>query len=535
MKFEKYEKYLLILLILSAFLTTLSPIWDPDCFWHLAFGKYIFENKTLVKTEPFSFVREGEETTDLSWLPHTLFYRIYKNFGYLGCEIFVSFLAVLTIIVLILLSKNLNKTMLPLVFYFSIFFTAFGGRFKLRPEGVTLVLFAFLIYLLTLYRENKLKYSISFFFLFLLWTQIHPSWIYGLILIPLYLFEKHLFSFGKLFFKDLFLIFILPIFSLFLNPYGYKPILFPFASFLTMKSDSSFSIAEWQKSPFTLSTAPFIIFSFACVVFALYNFLKKKETFLPFIVSLVQLLFLLLWVRYSSFAFIGLTFVATKMIESIIEKVSKLKKILIYLSFVLVVSPMFTIFRYQPTKEILYINYPEAETNFLISEKIYGNIEHTFVAGGFVEFKTYPYSKSFIDGRYFDFEKEIKEFSKAKENLEIFQKFLEKYPFEIAIMPYTKAKINIKNNEAPRNAQAILLPKENWAPIFYGPYGTIFLKRLPKYSKFIEKYEYKILFPYDKEFIFNLVKKGEAKEEDLKKEVEKAFKTEAKFLREKDD
>ncbi len=523
-----FEKILIGLLLLGAFLSTLSPLWDPDSFWHLAFGRYIVENKSLPKTEPFAFLKEGQKITDLSWLPHLLFYLFYKYSGWQGSEILVSLIALITMIVLIRIVRSQNLTLLSLTFYFCLFFNAFGGRFKLRPEGISLLLFALLVYFLMNYRKEAVIFLPAYYFLFILWAQVHPSWIYGLVLIPFFILDKTKFKFAKEFFKDCFMLLFLPFVILFVNPYGYKLVLFPFSSFLTMKSDASFSIAEWQKSPWTLSTAPFISFVFLVVLFTLILFLKKKETFLPFAISLVQFIFLLSWVRYSSFAFIALTPFACFLFEWLLKKLNKFNKIFAAIAVLLSTVPLLSIATYQPTESLLEINYPEKEANFLLTNGISGNILHTFVAGGFIEFKTYPYCKSFMDGRYFDFENRIKEYEEARKDIAKFNLFSEKYPFEIVVMPYTKAKVR-EDSGLWRNAQAYLFPDERWSPVFYGPYGVVFLKRLPKYEKIIEKYEYKILFPDDNEYIKILIAGDLNKKEVLEKEIKRALETEAGF------
>ncbi len=527
---RKIKVIIILLLIVASFISTLAPVWDPDCFWHLAFGRYIFENRSLVEKEPFSFIREGEETVDLSWFPHLLFYSTYKYFGFRGCEILVSLFSILAMIFIILTIQEMELSLTSLSLYFTLFFTAFIGRFKLRPEGVSLICFSALIYLLMKYRKDGLKSKYPFILLFFIWTQIHPSWIYGLILIPIFIFEKQNWLLKKILFKDWFFLFLAPIFSLFFNPYFYKPVIFPFNSFLVMRGDSSFRIAEWGASPFNLSTIPFLLISVITLLFTLYQFFKKKETILPLLISGIQTIFLFLWVRYSSFAFIALAPYATKLFEEIISKIPKFQKAITVITLLLFILPFISIFQYRPTERILKVNYPEEEVKFLLKNKISGNIHHTFVAGGFIEFATYPYSKSFIDGRYFDFEKTIKEYESANKDITKYKNILKKYPFEIAIVPYSEAKVLDPKSAIKRNAEALIFEKEEWAPIFYGPYGTVFVKREEKYYDKIEKFEFKILFPYDEENIKRETFLNAFLKEELKKEIERARKTGARFL-----
>ena len=114
---NKRISYTLMILILLAasFWVTYLPVWDPDSFWHLAFGKCIFTVGSLPHTEPFSFSREGASTVDISWLPHLLFYLVFKYSGFSGLQLLTSLLAAAVTTVLILLAKRENSPILSLV------------------------------------------------------------------------------------------------------------------------------------------------------------------------------------------------------------------------------------------------------------------------------------------------------------------------------------------------------------------------------------------------------------------------------------
>ncbi|HQO20940.1 MAG TPA: hypothetical protein PLA03_11345 [Acidobacteriota bacterium] len=529
---RRFEKLLLILLAVAAFLAALSPVWDPDSFWHLAFGRFIFETGSLPHNEPFAFTREGMPLTDLSWLPHLIFFAAYKAFGFPGTEILVSLAAASTLLVMTAAARTAGTKIFSLAVYFSLFFNAFTARFKLRPEALSLLCFAVLVSLLIKYRKDKDSPRWSFFLLFLAWTQVHPSWIYGAVLIPVFVLERHWNIFRTGFGRDLIWMGALPAAALFLNPYGYKPVLFPFSSFITMKAAGESEISEWRGSPFTFSTAPFLLLAFAVCVYALARLLKKKDTALPFIVSLIQFLFLVSWVRYSSFAFIALAPFACVMFGEALEKLRVSRKLIRSAAVILLLLPVLSVVNYTPTRLIIELNYPEKETAFLLSKGIGGNILHTYVAGGFIEFRTYPENKSYADGRYFDFLPQIREYEDAKMDIKRFRDFSLHHLFDIAVIPYSKAVVSTPGTGLKRNAQALMLPRESWAPVFYGPYGTVFLKRNAANAAHIDQFEFKVLFPYDKGFSRREVHSGRADRKSLESELKRAAETGAGFLAE---
>lgn len=529
---RRNEILLFILILAGAFACTYSPIWDRDSFWHIAFGKNILENRALVRTEPFSFVTEGKPITDLSWLPHAVIGAIYGTGGFTGLELLTSFLGLITALFMAK-SAKLSYGLLAFALYFSFFFNIFKSRIRLRPEGFSLVLFAALIYILLLYQKDRLRFKPFVLLLFLLWTQVHPSWIYGFIAIPFFILDKHRSRFDLSFLKDSFYMLILPAAALFINPYFYKPVFFPFTSFIAMKQHPIF-IAEWAKLDLldTIST-PFIIFAVLAVIFSLYAIMKKEESVFMFLFATVQLVFLLMWTRYLSFAFIALLPFALRMIHDVLERFQRWRKLFTATAFLLLCLPFLNLFTYQPTEQFLENRFPNDEAGFLLANSIHGNILSEYETGGFLEFKTYPDCKIFIDGRFFDFLPYYEELLASAKNYHVFHSFARSYPFEIAVLPYYSAKVREPSSNFQRNFISLCFPQEEWARVYYGFYGTVFLKRIPKYEKVIKEHEYNVLLPYDDEFIKSRLAEGTIQKEELEKEVKRAAATNAKFLLER--
>ena len=95
-----------IVLFLGLFLMTLRPIADPDFWWHLKTGQYVWQQHSLPVPDPFAYTTAtarpayaGEERTrDFNltheWLAQALFYLIYRAAGIGGLVLFRA--AVLT-------------------------------------------------------------------------------------------------------------------------------------------------------------------------------------------------------------------------------------------------------------------------------------------------------------------------------------------------------------------------------------------------------------------------------------------------------
>ena len=92
----KISKFiLLVLLFVFVFSYFSVQIWDPDFWWHLKTGEYIYQTGSLPKTDPFAYtslppdptnevLKKQEFTLTQYWLAELIFYRVYHSFGFQG-------------------------------------------------------------------------------------------------------------------------------------------------------------------------------------------------------------------------------------------------------------------------------------------------------------------------------------------------------------------------------------------------------------------------------------------------------------------
>ncbi len=494
---KKLEIVFLAMILAGAFACALSPVWDKDSFWHIAFGRQIVETGSLVRTEPFSFVTEGRPITDLSWLPHLIFGLLYERSGFRGLEILTGFLGLLTAFFMIRTAR-IEYTLLHLGLYFSLFFNIFKSRIRLRPEGLSIVLFAALIYLLALYRADRLRRPLAFAALFLLWTQVHPSWIYGLVAVPWFILEKRGLKPDRNLLKDAAFMLGLPVIALFFNPYFHAPVIFPFTSFITMKLHPM-EIAEWKNLTLGSLTGPFAVFLVAVAAHSVFLAARKRESVFMTAFIVMQLFFLFSWTRYLTFAMVAMLPFALRLFDAVIKPFPRYRTLFAVIALAVLLMPFLSLMTYVPTERSLSASFPEEESAFLLSNDVRGNILNVYETGGFLEFRTYPKCRIFIDGRFFDFLPYYRDMLSSVRQAYSFERFTESYPFEIAVVPYYKTVVLDPATKKERNFLSMYFPTEKWARVFYGPYGIVLLKRLPRFSGLIEKYEYRALFPYEEE------------------------------------
>jgi hypothetical protein len=75
-----------------ALLTMLSvrPTADPDKFWHLATGRWIWKNHRIPKADPFSWTKPGRSWVAHEWLTEAVWFRIYQVAGWAGLAILTA-------------------------------------------------------------------------------------------------------------------------------------------------------------------------------------------------------------------------------------------------------------------------------------------------------------------------------------------------------------------------------------------------------------------------------------------------------------
>src|SRR5215213_10291933 len=76
-----------LILLLVLFIFTTREVTDPDFWWHLKAGQYIFETHAITHMDVFSFTFAGREWVMHEWLSEIFIYAIFKWLGWGGLVI----------------------------------------------------------------------------------------------------------------------------------------------------------------------------------------------------------------------------------------------------------------------------------------------------------------------------------------------------------------------------------------------------------------------------------------------------------------
>jgi hypothetical protein len=268
-----------------------------------------------------------------------------------------------------------------------------------RPQLFSILFFSIIISLV-LNKTNYEKYKYALPLLFLVWANLHGGFLFGVLVLLLFVFYKSI-SFRKIIYKD-YLVLALSTLATFINPYGlnlWKEILLS-ATDVSLR----FKVQEWMPSFLFLNYA-FIVLSVLFVVI----FIKFFKRFNHFEKILFMVLFFFGMSSYRNISFfipIAIVVIA-KGFDFFYKDLSaypfgrerliivgKITAIFCLPLFILTVISM--IFSASSQGEL--ISYPKNASIYLSAHSSRGQIFSTYNWGGYLIWKI-PGKKVFVDGR----------------------------------------------------------------------------------------------------------------------------------------
>ncbi|HET9373836.1 MAG TPA: hypothetical protein VFO40_02620, partial [Chthoniobacterales bacterium] len=214
-----------------------GSIADPDIWWHLNNARYLFTHHALPNADWLSFTVAGHPWMNHEWLAEIPYYLGYRAWGLSGVH-FVEFVVIELIFggILIYSYRESGK------FKAAVLATCFGALLGSVSFGPRTILFGYLemvalLLILQRYRRKGQGGLWAIPLIFGLWINTHGSWSLGLVLFGIIIaagFPKG--SWGRVDaepwtptqFRNLVVTAVCSVAALFVNPYGYKLVLYPF-------------------------------------------------------------------------------------------------------------------------------------------------------------------------------------------------------------------------------------------------------------------------------------------------------------------
>jgi hypothetical protein len=311
---------LAVLLALVVFLAVPKRIADPDIGWHLRNAQVQIQTRAFLRRDLYSFTTQGKPWIDHEWLSEVPFYLAWRAFGPRGIFL-VTVAAIETILLGILGLAYIESKSIKAAFLVS-FVAIFLAGVSFGPRTL---LFGWIFLVLELdllagfRRGRDVLWALPL--VFLLWVNAHGSWIIGLVLLGLFVASGSVEgSWGSVVAtrwsrpqaRKLAWVSLLSTLAVFVNPYGWRLVLYPFDLAFHQKLNIA-NVDEWRSLDFHSPRGKIVLATLAAAI--LLQLVRRRRWMLH------QVLFLLVGtyaaLTYSRFLFLAAILVVPFLAEDL--------------------------------------------------------------------------------------------------------------------------------------------------------------------------------------------------------------------------
>lgn len=403
------------LLVVLIFLICLKIPLDPDMGWHLRNGEYLLTERALPDTDLFSHTMPNFPVIFHEWITDIAMWTVFNNWGLLTLSIIF---ALISMAAFIIVAKSVGaKTEYQIVAALmgSIASIQIVGP---RPQMITLLGLALVIYIFYRYKKNSLRKIIYWLpLIFLVWVNLHGGFASGLFILGLFsLLELVRHGLARLIKKwpiklmdwvtwwKLNIIIALSGLATLANPYGYKIYQEIFRTITD--SYAKQTIIEWFPVKLTDANSTFFLVYLALFVILLIFSWRKIDIGYLIITAIFGYLAFSSWRNVPLFILVSIPFWVyfVKQLTG-----SMLSKLLIakWSFFILLICAALLVQRHYlelvpSTESVVKLaekgNYPYQLSQWLKENPQTGNTFNKYNWGGFLIWQL-PQQKLFIDGR----------------------------------------------------------------------------------------------------------------------------------------
>ncbi|MBI4689554.1 MAG: hypothetical protein HY754_04720 [Nitrospirae bacterium] len=490
----KFIKIILIVIILLvSSLHLLRSIGDPDFFWHLKTGEWIWQNKALPLEDPFSFTtpriysRSQHFILTSYWLSQIIYYLIYLVNGFQGIVLLRFFIT--GILIYTMLERKHGDDVLYmclLIIFLTQLLEIYGSND--RPQVFSYIFFAVLLFLLERQVKEKLLPTDYWLLplLMLFWANMHGGHTVGQVTIILYILMEgmkflhpSLRPVEKKAYKRLLIAGVSGIVFSLVNPNTYHALSMSIPGGMTaFNSEYQSSVKSFMEfNNYNMLLYWFILL--LTIIGLIINFKRMDITEVALLAGT------------GYFSFTTMRFIPFFMIAAlpVIGRLFSEKAILKWCRILILLAAIYTalFFTWDERFNIRKLAsgkwlYGSSENigDFIIKNDLKGNMYNHYGYGGYLIWRLAPERKVFIDGRGLD--EHIFEHSQIINNavsvkvagLPAWKSILNAYNINYIVIP-----VYDPSGEILRLASTLVWDKD-WIPIFFDFYSIIFIKNLPE-------------------------------------------------------
>lgn len=481
------------------FLTEKINLTTADLGRHLANGELFWQGENrgaFLKTNFYSYTNSDFSFINHHWASGVLFFLIWKIFGFGGVHLFFLLLAFSAFGIFFYLAQKKGGYFWTFIFSL-LLIPLLAQRQEVRPE-IFGCLFGGIFFLL-LWGSGRKIFSSNWLWLLpffqLLWINLHISFFLGILILGIFLFQSGLDGFrGKDFFlfKKISGIFLACLASLFLNPNGFRGVIYPLQIFnnfgYALAENKSIRFLEnfGMKNPnfFLLKIVLLLLFgSFIWIVWKKRKSFSWADFFLATVFSVMALSALR---NMSLFAFFAWPILAANFRKIFLQKINLDPAVFSagLLSWVVLIFLV-----YNPLAKgnwgLGLVEKNNASAEFFLGQNIQGPIFNNYDIGGYLIFHLKNKEKVFVDNRPEAYPAEFfqQTYIPMQEDQKVWQEMATRHGFNSVFF--------YRHDLTPWGQKFLvsLVDDPSWAPVFVDDYAIIFLKRNEKNQKVIDEFQ----------------------------------------------
>jgi len=175
-----FRRLITILTFLAILTMAVRVAVDTDTWWHLKAGEWMSEKGAVLRTDPFSSTRFGENWVYPGWLAQIMLYQVYRVGGYGALNMLTGFLVLLAFA---LIWPRLDAPPLVRAFVLILGAAASGVYWAARPHIFSFVLAGGFLAILEGFEERDRRWMLMLPVLMAVWANIHGGFAIGFLIL----------------------------------------------------------------------------------------------------------------------------------------------------------------------------------------------------------------------------------------------------------------------------------------------------------------------------------------------------------------
>lgn len=551
-RLDGFSKLLLLAGAALAASAVFLPVINPDLFWHLSAGRYMFAAHAVPRTDFLSWTMAGRPWLDFEWLPQLLYYGLFLKGGMTALYLFKAGLLLLSLLPVYMVIR-MHKAEASAYFLLPALSAALVTNSDLRPENFSVLFFGVVVWrleaarLASSFRPGARELGLAAIF-FALWANLHAGFLYGSAVIGFYaagnFFEGALpFIYGRR--KEVpagkwaqyLKLLAVSLAASFVNPYGAR-LYEVMADHQRHLNTLQEYIVEWK--PFDLTN----IYQWPFIVLLLLAFGRILRRFLKDRAIVYEHLIALLFFAYSSSnharhsPFFSVAAVACLAALPAVPAgggaylPAAARPILrngLKIAVIAVSALYFRLFIWsQFSGPAWFGSCSEGLAAFLTENS--GRLAKLKMFnywgwGGYLGFALPPEYKVFVDGRYI-FHGFLEEIMNNRNNDAAWENFKRKYDFGLMVLNRDQVRMAVKHKYAGGRETVLLrpsylfyLPRKDWAVVYWDARVAALVRRGRVDAGWLAANEYRLLRAGDMNNVAEAALEGEVRMAEIKAEA----------------